>query len=171
MFQLNDTHGAYYDGEDIVGISRVATCIKQNTKNPYSVVKIGNGDLLQGTAFSNMLLGEPGIAALNEMNFDAFVIGNHEFDWGFDNLRVYKDGDLSNGELECEFLGANILNGKNEMPDFIKPYTVVEKGNVSVGIIGVIGNGLESSISKVSLGEYHFSDTVSAVTKYSKIRA
>ena len=169
VFQINDTHGAFYEGEDITGISRVATCIKQNTVNPYATVKIGNGDLLQGTAFSNMLLGEPGIAALNEMNFDAFVIGNHEFDWGFDNLAVYKDGDLSNGELECEFLGANILNGKNERPDWLKPYTVVEKGNVKVGIIGVIGNGLENSISKVSLGDYHFSDTIDAVRKYSKI--
>lgn len=169
VWQINDTHGAYYDGEDIVGISRVATCIKENTDNIYGTVKIGNGDLLQGTAFSNMLLGEPGIAALNEMNFDAFVIGNHEFDWGFDNLAVYKDGDLSNGELECPFLGANILNGKNERPSFVEPYTVVEKGDVKVGIIGVIGNGLENSISKVALGDYHFSDTIAAVNKYSKI--
>ena len=169
IFQLNDTHGAYYDEEEIVGISRVADCIKENTVDPYSVVKIANGDMLQGTAFSNMLLGEPGIAALNELNFDAFVIGNHEFDWSIDNLSVYKDGDYSNGELDCPFLGANILNGDNERPSWIEPYTVVEKGNVKVGIIGVIGNGLESSISKVALGKYHFSNTVDAVNKYSKI--
>jgi len=169
IFQLNDTHGAYLDGEDITGISRVATTIKNKTVDPYSVVKIANGDMLQGTAFSNMLLGEPGITALNEMNFDAFVIGNHEFDWSLDNLAVYKDGDLSNGELECEFLGANIVNSKGERPDWIKPYTVVEKGNVKVGIIGVIGDNLESSISKVALGDYRFSSTIEAVNKYSKI--
>ena len=169
VWQINDTHGAYYDGEDITGISRVASCIKANSKNPYGTVKIGNGDLLQGTAFSNLLLGEPGIAALNEMNFDAFVIGNHEFDWGFDNLKVYKDGDLSNGELECPFIGANILNGNNERPDWVQPYTVVEKGNVKVGILGLIGNGLERSISKVALGDYHFGDTLETVRKYSKI--
>lgn len=169
VWQINDTHGAYYEGEDITGISKVATCINENTNNPYAAVKIGNGDLLQGTAFSNLLLGEPGIAALNEMNFDAFVIGNHEFDWGFDNLKVYKDGDLSNGELECPFLGANILDGNNKRPDWVEPYTVVEKGNVKVGILGLIGNGLESSISKVALGGYHFSDTVEAVKTYSKI--
>lgn len=169
VWQINDTHGAYYEGEDLTGISKVATCIKENTNNPYGVVKIGNGDLLQGTAFSNLLLGEPGIAALNEMDFDAFVIGNHEFDWGFDNLKVYKDGDLSNGELDCPFLGANILDGNNQRPDWIEPYTVVQKGNVKVGILGLIGNGLESSISKIALGDYHFSDTVEAVNKYSKI--
>lgn len=169
IFQLNDTHGAYLDGEDITGISRVATTIKNNIIDPYSVVKIANGDMLQGTAFSNMLLGEPCIASLNEMNFDAFVIGNHEFDWSLDNLSVYKDGDLSNGELECDFLGANIVNSKGERPDWIKPYTLVEKGNVKVGIIGVIGDNLESSISKVALGDYQFSSSVEAVNKYSKI--
>lgn len=169
IYQLNDTHGAYYDENEIVGISRVQTCIDKTTVDPYSVVKIANGDMLQGTAFSNMLLGEPGIEALNYMNFDAFVIGNHEFDWGIDNLSVYKDGNLLNGELECEFLGANILNGDNERPEWIKPYTVVNKGDVTVGIIGVIGDGLESSISKVALGKYHFTSTVEAVKKYSKI--
>lgn len=169
VWQINDTHGAFIEGEDITGISKVATCIKENTNNIYGTVKIGNGDLLQGTAFSNLLLGEPGIAALNEMNFDAFVIGNHEFDWGFDKLSIYKDGDLSNGELECPFLGANILDKDNKRPSFVEPYTVVEKGNVKVGIIGIIGNGLESSISKVALGGYHFSDTIEAVNTYSKI--
>ena len=103
------------------------------------------------------------------MDFDCFVIGNHEFDWGLDNLAVYKDGNPDNGELNCPFLGANILNKNNERPDFIEPYTVVYKGNVKVGIIGLIGDGLESSISLVSLDGYHFSSTVDAVKKYSKI--
>lgn len=168
IFELNDTHGAYYDG-DVVGIGRVKTCINENTIDPYATVKIANGDMLQGSAFSNMLLGEPAIASLNEMDFDCFVIGNHEFDWGLQNLAVYKDNDPSNGELDCPFLGANIVDGNGEMPSFIEPYTIVNKGDVKVGIIGIIGDGLESSISKLSLGEYHFSDTLEAVNKYSKI--
>ena len=169
IFQLNDTHGAYYDEKDIVGISRVKTCIEENTIDPYATVKIANGDMLQGTAFSNMLLGEPAIASLNEMNFDCFVIGNHEFDWIIDTLGIYKDNNPSNGELNCPFLGANIVDKDGNHPDFLQPYTVVEKGNVKVGIIGIIGDGLESSISNLSLNGYHFTDTVDIVNKYSKI--
>ena len=169
IYQLNDTHGAYYDENEVVGISRVKTCIDQTTVDPYAVVKIANGDMLQGTAFSNMLLGDPGISALNYMGFDAFVIGNHEFDWGLDNLSVYKDGNVLNGELNCEFLGANIVNANNERPDWIKPYTVVNKGDVKVGIIGVLGDALETSVSKVALGKYQFTSTIEAVEKYSKI--
>lgn len=169
IFQINDTHGAYYNDDSIVGISKVATCIKENTIDDTATVKIANGDMLQGTAFSNMLLGEPAIASLNEMNFDAFVIGNHEFDWRIDNLAVYKDGNLLNGELECSFLGANIIDGNGNRPEWIQPYTVVQKGDVKVGILGIIGENLESSISKASLGGYSFTSTLDAVNKYSKV--
>ena len=169
IFQINDTHGAYNDCESYNGIARVATLIKELSVDPYAVVKIANGDMMQGTAFSNMLLGEPAIASLNEMNFDCFVIGNHEFDWSLDNLAIYKDGNLLNGELDCPFLGANIVDENNQMPSFIQPYTVVEKGNVKVGILGIIGDGLENSISKVSIGKYHFASTVEVVEKYCKI--
>ncbi len=167
VFQINDTHGAYIDGDD-TGISRVKTCINENTDDIYAQVKIANGDMMQGSAFSNMLIGEPAVASLNEMNFDCFVIGNHEFDWGIEKLNDYKDNDLSNGELNCPFLGANIVDKNNERPSFIEPYTIVNKGDMKVGIIGVIGDGLESTISKVSLGDYHFTSTEEAVKKYSE---
>ena len=169
VFEINDTHGAFHDESGLVGIGRVATCINEKTIDPYGVVKIANGDILQGTAFSNMLIGEPGIAALNEMNFDCFVIGNHEFDWGLDLLSAYKDGNLLNGELECPFLGANIIDATGKMPEWIQPYTIVEKGDVKVGIIGVLGENLESSISHIALAGYQFTSSVDAVNKYAKI--
>ena len=169
IYQINDTHGAFINTDEVIGISKVATAIKENTYDPYAVVKIANGDILQGSAFSNMLLGEPGIAALNEMNFDCFVLGNHEFDWGIDNLSVYKDGNPDNGELECEFLGANVRDGQGNLPSWIKPYTIVNKGDVKVGIIGVVGENLETSISEVSLRDYYFESTTTIVQTYSEI--
>lgn len=169
IFEINDTHGAFYDESSITGISRVKTCINKEVDDIYGCVKIANGDLLQGTAFSNMLLGEPAIAALNEMDFDCFVIGNHEFDWGIDSLQVYKDGNPMNGELNCPILGANIVDKNGNTPSWLDPYTVVKKGNVSVGIIGIIGDGLESSISKLAIGGYHFASTVDTVDKYCKV--
>lgn len=169
IFEINDTHGAFYDDSSITGISRVKTCIEANTIDPYSVVKIGNGDLMQGTAFSNMLMGEPAVAALNEMDFDCFVVGNHEFDWNIKNLKDYKDNDLSNGELNCPFLGANIVDASGNRPSFIEPYTIVNKGDVKVGIIGIIGDGFESSISKISLDGYRFTSTTESVKKYSDV--
>lgn len=169
IIQINDTHGAYHDDETTIGFSRVAAAIDELTLSYYSTIKIANGDLMQGSAFSNLLLGEPAIASLNECGFDAFVIGNHEFDWGLDALRIYKDQNPENGELNCPFLGANILDKNNQRPDWIEPYTIVEKGNLKVGIIGVIGDGQESSIAATALGGYHFADTTETINQYCKI--
>lgn len=166
IFQINDTHGAFAEQDEVVPISKVKGCIDAEAANVNMSVKIANGDILQGTAFSNLLLGEPAIVALNEMNFDCFVIGNHEFDWGIDKISIFKDGDESNGELKSAFLGANIVNSNGVMPDWIEPYTIVEKGDVTVGIIGVIGDGFESSISELSLNGYRFTSSTAAVTKY-----
>ena len=54
IYQINDTHGAFISTDEVIGISKVATAIKENTYDPYAVVKIANGDILQGSAFSNM---------------------------------------------------------------------------------------------------------------------
>ena len=170
VFELNDTHGAYYEENDgDISVARAFTCIKEYTNDPYATLKIANGDMMQGSAFSNMLLGEPAVAALNEMAFDCYVIGNHEFDWGLDVLSIYKDNDPSNGELDCPFLCANLANKSKDVPDWIEPYTVVNKGDLKVGIIGIIGDGLENQISKVYIGDYYFTDTVAAVNKYCDI--
>ena len=64
VFEVNDTHGAYIEqATGDISFTRVATCIKENTNDPYACVKIANGDMMQGSAFSNMLLGEPAVAS------------------------------------------------------------------------------------------------------------
>ena len=103
----------------------------ENTINNYGAVKIGNGDLLQGTAFSNLLLGEPGIAALNEMNFDAFVIGNHEFDNGIEELaRRLSKATFKTVCANYDFSGT-VCEG------LVKPYTIIERAGKRIGVFGL----------------------------------
>ena len=154
VIMLNDNHGVLYnDG----GIDKISTGI-----NHYSsigeVVKIANGDMLQGTYVSSTLKGLPMLDALNAMEFDAFVIGNHEFDWGLDEIKKYKDGNISNGEANFPFLGANIYDkNTNKMVDWLEPYTVVELEDIKIGIIGIIGD-VETSILSTHVEDYDFVD-------------
>lgn len=108
FLMINDTHGAFVDNQ-YPGVERLASLIKQ-LGDEY--IKIANGDILQGSYISNILCGYPMIDALNNMNFNAYVIGNHEFDWGLDKIAEYKDGNLTNGEANFPFLGANIIDKK-----------------------------------------------------------
>ena len=165
VIMINDNHGVL-DEED-GGIDKIATGISYSA-SLGNIVKIANGDMFQGTYISSTLRGLPMLDVLNELDFDAFVIGNHEFDWGLDEIQKYKDGDLSNGEAEFPFLGANIYDTRTgERVEWIDPYTVVTFGEIKIGIIGIIGD-VETSILVTHVENYDFVDPRNIVKDLAK---
>jgi len=173
IFTMNDIHGHLItdsDGGVSAGLDKVSTLLRSLEAND-EYIKISNGDMFQGTLFSNTLYGLPGIEWMNYENFDCFVIGNHEFDWGIDKIAAYKDGNLENGELneDCEILGCNIyLKSTNAMPDWLQAYSIEECNGYKVGVIGCIGEGLTSSIAASMVADYKFVDPVPLVKEYAK---
>ena len=155
VIMLNDNHGVLT--ENNWNLDKIASGINYY-ESIGETVKIANGDMFQGTYVSSTLRGLPMLDALNALDFDAFVIGNHEFDWGLDEMKKYKDGDPSNGEAEFPFLGANIYDKRtNAMVDWLEPYTIVECGEITIGIIGIIGE-VETSILSTHVKDYDFVD-------------
>lgn len=160
IFEINDTHGAILDDANNQSIAKVASIINEIELNDY-LIKIACGDIFQGTFVSNETKGRIFIDVLNELSFDAFVIGNHEFDWGIEEVAKYKDGDLTNGEADFKFLGANIVNKETKQRlDFLDDYIIKEVNGIKVGIIGVIGGGLEDSIFYDNIAPYEFLEPV-----------
>ncbi len=155
VLMVNDNHGVM--DEEQGGMDKIASGISYYA-SLGNVVKIANGDMFQGTYVSSSLRGLPMLEILNELDFDAFVIGNHEFDWGLDEIKKYKDGDISNGEAEFPFLGANIYSkSTGKMVDWLEPYAVVAFGEIKIGIIGIIGH-VEGSILPSHLAAYDLLD-------------
>ena len=113
------------------GFARRLALIKQIRKSEEHVLLLDSGDIFQGTPYFNFYKGELDIKLMNLMDYDASTIGNHEFDNGVEELAKQID------KAEFPFLNCNyglensILNKKT------KPYKIVEKGNVKVGIIGL----------------------------------
>ncbi|MDD4000709.1 MAG: 5'-nucleotidase C-terminal domain-containing protein, partial [Bacilli bacterium] len=168
ILAINDTHGAFFT-EDSPGLEKVQSAIEFLEKQYGNHIKIANGDIFQGSYVSNVNYGLPLLEALNLMEFDAFVLGNHEFDWGIEKIEQYADGDLSNGEADFPFLAANIVykRGGERLP-WTEDYVVVEENGYRVGIIGVIGYNLESSIASDKVADYTFLHPVSIVQEHSK---
>ena len=50
------------------------------------VLLLDGGDLYQGASISNLQEGRPVYVSMDRMGYDAVALGNHEFDWGFDNM-------------------------------------------------------------------------------------
>lgn len=168
IYYINDTHGAIEAFNDQLGLSVIGNLVlNEKELNPDQALFIGGGDLLQGNILSNYYYGSSMIDMLNTMKLDAFVLGNHEFDWGLETIQKYKD--QSSGEIQADFpiLGANIFRKDTmELPDFVEPYTVIQKGNIKVGIIGLMGYGLEDSIATARIQDYMFDDPITWASYY-----
>jgi 2',3'-cyclic-nucleotide 2'-phosphodiesterase (5'-nucleotidase family) len=170
IYYINDFHGALEGDSDRLGIASIANMVNtRKAENPDQVLFVAGGDILQGSAVSNYYNGLSTINLLNLAQLDAFTVGNHEFDWGLDTILTYRDGDLENGEAAYPFLGANIFyEGTEEIPEGIEPYTIIEKGDRKIAIIGTIGYGLERSIAESKVSPYDFGDPVSEVAYYAE---
>jgi 5'-nucleotidase len=83
--------------------------------------------MIQGDNWANMSPGESFIEMMNAMKFDALALGNHEFDFGQEELKKR----ISAAALPV--LGANV-----EGLDAVKPFVILERGGNRVGIIGIV---------------------------------
>ncbi len=165
IYTINDFHGAIQDDDGKYGISRLGNYIMtEKEKRPNEVVVLSAGDMFQGTGLSYYSKGLSVVEMMNTIGFDAMAIGNHEFDWGLDTILNYRDGKSNNGEANFPILGANILyEDTNELPEYVDPYTIIERGGLTIGIVGYIGYGLEDSIATKMIDEFYFAMPVDVV--------
>ncbi|MFI5144875.1 MAG: bifunctional metallophosphatase/5'-nucleotidase [Ignavibacteria bacterium] len=104
-------------------------------RNSHSLVLVG-GDDFQGTPISNITKGKSQIELLNLYNIDAFVLGNHEFDYG----QYALDSSLS--EAQFNYLSSNLFySPKNST--FGKQWLIKELNGVKIGIIGLVPPNLD----------------------------
>ena len=76
-----------YEGQtNVGGIARCATMIHQIRAAEKNVLLVDAGDALQGTAVSFLSDGQVMVKCLNQLHYDSWTWGNHEFDWGLTKL-------------------------------------------------------------------------------------
>lgn len=156
IFSINDLHGEL--SEKTPSISQISQAY-ESSKNVK--VLLSAGDSFQGTTVSNITQGKAVVRVMNQMKFDAMTIGNHEFDWGIDKISAFRDGNIENGEANFPILAANIFNkSTNTLIDKVVPYTILEKQGIKIGVIGIIGENLESSIATNMVKDYEFKDSL-----------
>ncbi len=123
-----------------------------------ATVVISAGDLFQGTAISNFSWGRATIEAHNATGYDAAAVGNHEFDWGQDTLvaRVR--------ESRFPWLAANLFRaGTREHPSWVRPWVMVERAGVKVGIVGVALSHTPQMVMAGRLTGLEFGEEVPAI--------
>src|SRR6266487_2342140 len=151
ILHTTDLHGHIlptfdYDGNpDRGGLARCARQIRRwQQENPNSIL-IDVGDVYQGTDVSLRNKGALMIELLNHLQYDAWVVGNHEFDWGMEcfehalhesNMPVLAANMLMEGKLAGEFPDAKHPFAK------IQPFILKEIAGIKIAIIGVTTPGM-----------------------------
>ncbi|EOG5758500.1 bifunctional UDP-sugar hydrolase/5'-nucleotidase [Vibrio cholerae] len=112
-------------------LSQIATKVKTIRQEQPNVILVDAGDTIQGNfveTFKDEAI-DPMMLGFNEMKYDVWVLGNHEFDFG---LKVL------NRSL-TQFKGRS-LAGNIQRPDgnpFLPGYTIIERGGIKIGVIGM----------------------------------
>ena len=142
---------------DVGGLARCVTQIREWQQAFPHHLLLDVGDIYQGTHVSLSTRGQLMMKLLNRMNYDAWVIGNHEFDWGYEPMvEVVKTSTIpvlgSNAKVGEVF--ANTLKDKSHPLAKIKPYVIKEVAGFRIGVIGTITPGLPAWLAPRLLGEF-----------------
>ena len=125
------------------GMPAVVAKMKQLQATNRNVLKLHGGDAVSGSLFFTLFKGEADAALMNEVCFDAFALGNHEFNEGDTGLAKFLDF-LKSGDCHTPVLAANIKPEvgvsaltPNSATDYIQPYTIMQMDGMKIGIVGI----------------------------------
>src|SRR5438128_6659566 len=151
ILHTTDLHGHIlptvdYNGTpDLGGFARCVTQIRRWRRENRNSILIDVGDVYQGTDASLRSKGELMIDLFNYLNYDAWIIGNHEFDWGVETFanalqRSAMPALAANMSMEGKAAG-EISNAKNPFVK-LQPYILKEIAGIRIAIIGATSPGM-----------------------------
>ena len=130
ILHTNDVHGRAVSANGVWGYAAITQVKKDLEAQGAQVLLLDAGDASQGTPLVNLDYGKTAFEFMNAAGYDAMAPGNHELDWGIDNL-------LQNAELaNFPILAANITDKISGELKF-KDHVIFEKGDFKVGVFGL----------------------------------
>ncbi len=171
VISLSDFHGALSNRPDDRGRSQggavalsaaIEKAQRECTGQCQSLV-VDAGDLFSGAAASDWDAGKPTVAVFNRLHVAAGAIGNHDFDFGQDTLRMRLR------ELKYGLLGANVRGPDGRPLPWLRADTVVVRGGVRIGIIGTAGEHTATSTKVRNVRQLKFLDPAPIISE--RVRA
>lgn len=140
VLHTNDTHStilpitAQLPDTSLAGrggyLRRIVMLKEERRKDPHLLL-FDSGDFSQGSAYYTMFKGEVEVGLMNQMGYDAATIGNHEFDFGLDNMaRLFR---LAKFPILCsnyDFTGT-------PCEGLVKPYVTLKRKGLKIGVFAL----------------------------------
>lgn len=165
LFYTNDFHSAFdpipaywiKGSPKLGGAAQLATMINQLRKKEKTSFLFDAGDMFTGM-LSNVSEGEILMEMMMSMKYDAMGIGNHEFDYGSKNFTKQMN------RVPFPVLGDNIFYKGTDIA-YSRPYTIIEKNGIRLGVIGIIGIDAFSVLWQEGSQDLEFRDPIPITKK------
>ncbi|MBU0507253.1 bifunctional metallophosphatase/5'-nucleotidase [bacterium] len=178
----NDVHGGIDSSKavfmnpemppDLGGGASAARMIRQMREYAKRTGKgfllLDTGDIFQGTLVGTKSRGEAVMRYMNQVGYDAWVIGNHEFDLGRDVCEAVMK------QAEFPTLSANIYDSTaaGGLDHFAQPYVLKDFGSIKIGVVGITTSGtMRASFEDNVRGLYFAPETISLAAYRDSVRA
>ncbi len=111
-------------------LRRIALLREERKENP-DLLYLDSGDFSQGSAYYTLFKGDVEVGLMNLMGLDAATIGNHEFDFGLENMaRLFR---MANFPIVC----ANYDFTGTPCEGLVKPYVILHRQGLKIGVFGL----------------------------------
>ena len=171
VLHTNDVHSCIMplnenlDNKDIAGrggfVRRVNMIKEQRALHP-DLLFFDSGDFSQGSGYYTLFKGDVEVGLMNQMGYDAVTIGNHEFDFGLENMaRLFR---MANFPIVCsnyDFTGT-------PCDGLVKDYITINRNGLKIGVFG-LGAPLKGLVANPNCEGVKFLDPAETAKKYIKL--
>lgn len=168
VLHTNDTHSCILPLKESLGdtalagrggyLRRIAMIKEERAKNP-DLLLFDSGDFSQGSSYYTMYKGDVEVGLMNLMGYDAATIGNHEFDFGIDNMaRIFR---IANFPIVC----SNYDFKDTELASIVKPYITLKRKGLKIGVFAICPK-MKGLVSQKNYEPLEFLDPAKTAQKY-----
>lgn len=113
------------------GFLRRIAMLKEERKQDSDLLLFDSGDFSQGSPYYTLFKGDVESGLMNLMHYDAGTIGNHEFDFGLENMaRVFRN-------LNFPIVCSNYKFHEFDLDRIVKPYVILRRRGIKIGVFGL----------------------------------
>lgn len=171
ILHTNDTHSCIFPLNKHLadtmlagrgGFIRRAEMVRRERSKHPDMLLFDSGDFSQGSPYYTLYKGDVEVGLMNLMRYDAATIGNHEFDFGVENMaRLFKKADFPIVCANYDFTGT-ALEG------VVKPYVVLKRGGLRIGVFG-LSPQLDGLVMAKTCAGVKYNDPVKAANDVAKL--
>ena len=169
ILHTNDTHSHidpfpvdHPKNPNMGGAARRAAIIESIRKEEKNVLLLDAGDIFQGTPYFNYYGGELEFKLMSMMQYDLATMGNHDFDNGIDGFYAQLP------HAKFDFVSANYDFKNTVLNDIVKPYKIINKDGIKIGIFG-LGVQLDGLVDKKLYKETVYNNPIEVAQDMTRI--